>query len=102
MRTGQHVATLFVQYAPYALDSKVGNWADERFKHAYADRILRIIDEKAPGFSNSIIGQPHTGRHATGHLSCRCTPTELCLLNESPITASQDIQPFHDLLGFRS
>jgi hypothetical protein len=26
----KHVATLFVQYAPYTLDPKFGNWADPR------------------------------------------------------------------------
>jgi len=30
---GKHVINLFVQYAPYDLDPKVGNWADEDFKN---------------------------------------------------------------------
>lgn len=54
---GKHVASLFVQYAPYSLDPKIGNWADPHFKEAYADRVFSIIDEKAPGFSSSVIGR---------------------------------------------
>ena len=30
---GKHVVQLFVQFAPYNLDPKVGNWADEGFKN---------------------------------------------------------------------
>lgn len=36
---------------------QVGSWEDEAFKQSYADNILRIIDEKAPGFSSSVIGE---------------------------------------------
>lgn len=54
---GKHVASLFVQYAPYDLDPKVGSWEDEGFKNAFADRVFGIIDEKAPGFSSSILGR---------------------------------------------
>jgi len=54
---GKHVASLFVQYAPYNLDPKVGSWEDEGFKNAFADRVFGIIDEKAPDFSASILGR---------------------------------------------
>lgn len=53
---GKHVASLFVQYTPYNLDPKVGSWEDQKFKEAFAERVYHIIDEKAPGFSSSIIG----------------------------------------------
>lgn len=54
---GKHVVSLFVQWAPYNLDPKVGSWDDESFKNAYADKVFKIIDEYAPGFSNSVIGR---------------------------------------------
>jgi len=53
---GMHVAQLFVQYAPYDLDPAVGSWEDEGFKQAFARRVYALIDEKAPGFSDSILG----------------------------------------------
>lgn len=53
---GVHVAQLFVQYAPYDLDPRVGSWEDEGFKQAFSRRVYGIIDEKAPGFSDSILG----------------------------------------------
>ncbi len=53
---GQHVAQLFVQYAPYDLDPKHGSWNDPVFKSAFVDRCLKIVDEFCPRFSESIIG----------------------------------------------
>jgi phytoene dehydrogenase-like protein len=29
---GKHVVQLFVQFAPYNVDPKIGNWADPMFK----------------------------------------------------------------------
>lgn len=55
---GKHVASLFVQYAPYTLDPAVGSWEDPHFKEAFAERVFSLIDEKAPGFSGSILGKP--------------------------------------------
>jgi phytoene dehydrogenase-like protein len=52
---GQHVAQLFVQYAPYDVDPAVGSWADLEFKNAFADRVFAIVDEYAPGFSKSVL-----------------------------------------------
>jgi len=52
---GKHVAQLFVQYAPYDTDPKVGNWADPHFKEAFVKRVFDIVDEFAPGFSDSVI-----------------------------------------------
>ena len=54
---GKQVATLFVQYAPYQLDPKIGSRADPKFKEAFADRVFQIIDEKAPNFSSSVISK---------------------------------------------
>eukprot|EP01034_Spumella_vulgaris_P021985 gene21985-28072_t len=54
---GQHVVQLFVQFAPYQLDSKVGHWADPAFKNAFADRCFRIVEEFCPGFMASVLGR---------------------------------------------
>ena len=48
---GKHLASLFVQYAPYQLAE--GNWEQERDR--FADRVLAQIDEVAPGFSASVL-----------------------------------------------
>jgi phytoene dehydrogenase-like protein len=53
---GKHVVQLFVQYAPYDVDPKIGHWADPAFKEDFVYRCLRIVDEFCPGFSSSIIG----------------------------------------------
>ncbi len=53
---GQHVVQLFVQYAPYDVDPKIGHWADPAFKQDFVHRCLRIVDEFCPGFSSSVIG----------------------------------------------
>ncbi len=44
---GKHVVQLFVQFAPYTIDPKVGHWADEEFKNKFADRVFAIVDESA-------------------------------------------------------
>jgi phytoene dehydrogenase-like protein len=36
---GKHVVQLFVQFAPYDVDPKIGHWADPHFKDAFADRL---------------------------------------------------------------
>ena len=48
---GQHVASLFVQYVPYALEGS--HWDAER--DSFADRVLALVDEVAPGFSSSVL-----------------------------------------------
>lgn len=53
---GQHVVNLFVQYAPYDVDPKIGHWADPKFKEDFVYRCLRIVDEFCPNFSSSVIG----------------------------------------------
>lgn len=52
---GKHVVQLFVQFAPYDVNPKVGTWADPAFKEAFADRCFKIVDEFAPGFSKSVL-----------------------------------------------
>jgi phytoene dehydrogenase-like protein len=48
---GRHVASMFVQYVPYSpADS---DWEAER--EAFADRVLDLVDEVAPGFSASVL-----------------------------------------------
>ena len=51
---GCHVASLFVQFAPYQL-SGGSSWADEAFKTAFVDRVLDIVEEHCPGFRRSIL-----------------------------------------------
>lgn len=52
---GKHVVQFFVQFAPYDIDPKCGNWADPAFKEAFADRVFRIVEEHCPGFSSSVL-----------------------------------------------
>lgn len=49
---GQHLASMFVQYAPYALAD--GPWTGAR-KDAFADRCFEIVEQYAPGFRASVI-----------------------------------------------
>jgi phytoene dehydrogenase-like protein len=53
---GCHVASLFVQFAPYDLAGGA-SWEDERFKNAFADRCVGIVEEHAPGFAASVLGR---------------------------------------------
>jgi phytoene dehydrogenase-like protein len=48
---GKHVASMFVQYAPYELADS--NWSVERDR--FADRVFALVDEVAPGFSESVL-----------------------------------------------
>jgi phytoene dehydrogenase-like protein len=51
--SGQHVMSIFAQYAPYELVNS--NWDDER--EAFADRCIDLVDEFAPGFRTSVIAR---------------------------------------------
>jgi phytoene dehydrogenase-like protein len=46
---GHHVASLFVQHAP---ELPAEGWAAQR--EAFADRVLALVDEAAPGFAASV------------------------------------------------
>jgi phytoene dehydrogenase-like protein len=48
---GRHVASLFVQHVPHDWDA--ARWKGER--DAFADRVLALVDEVAPGFSASVL-----------------------------------------------
>lgn len=48
---GRHVASMFVQYAPYTLAESTWEIERERF----ADRVFALVDEVAPGFSSSVL-----------------------------------------------
>jgi phytoene dehydrogenase-like protein len=50
---GQHLMSMFVQYAPYKL--REGNWDD--LKEKFADRCFDIVEEYAPGFKRSVIAR---------------------------------------------
>jgi len=52
---GKHVASLFIQYTPYRLGD--GSWDDPGRKDAFADRVFRVIEEYAPGFTSSVIAR---------------------------------------------
>mmetsp|Transcript_52026 Transcript_52026/g.130641 ORF Transcript_52026/g.130641 Transcript_52026/m.130641 type:complete len:499 (-) Transcript_52026:47-1543(-) len=54
---GKHVVQLFVQYAPYAVDPKRGNWADPDFKAQFVRGVYDVVEEFAPSFSSSIVGE---------------------------------------------
>ena len=47
---GRHVASMFVQYAPW--QPAGSSWDAERDR--FADRVLSLVDEVAPGFSSSV------------------------------------------------
>ncbi|HZZ66105.1 MAG TPA: NAD(P)/FAD-dependent oxidoreductase [Candidatus Baltobacteraceae bacterium] len=49
---GKHLMSMFVQYAPYAIDG--APW-DTSAKAAFADRCFDIVEQYAPGFKNSVI-----------------------------------------------
>jgi phytoene dehydrogenase-like protein len=50
---GQHLMSMFVQYAPYRLAE--GTWDDQR--EAFADRCFDLLDEAAPNFKRSVIAR---------------------------------------------
>lgn len=52
---GKHVMSLFVQYTPYTLAQ--GTWDDPGMKEAFADRVFRVIEEFAPGFTASVLAR---------------------------------------------
>lgn len=49
MIIGKHIVQLFVQFAPYDVAPSEGSWTDDSFKNAFADRVIKIVDEYAPG-----------------------------------------------------
>jgi phytoene dehydrogenase-like protein len=50
---GQHLMSIFVQYAPYKL--REGNW--DELKEKFADRCFDILDEYAPNFKRSVLAR---------------------------------------------
>src|SRR5579884_1205883 len=50
---GQHLMSMFVQYAPYKL--REGNW--DELKESFADRCFDIVNEYAPNFKRSVIAR---------------------------------------------
>jgi phytoene dehydrogenase-like protein len=48
---GRHVASLFVQHVPYAPSE--GSW--DELRDVLADRVTALVDEVAPGFSQSVL-----------------------------------------------
>jgi len=53
---GQHVIQLFIQFAPYEIDPRIGNWADPGFKQFFVQRCLDVIENHCPGFQSNILG----------------------------------------------
>jgi phytoene dehydrogenase-like protein len=50
---GQHLMSMFIQYAPYRL--RPGTWDDHR--DAFADRCFDLLDEYAPNFKRSVLAR---------------------------------------------
>ena len=50
---GQHLMSMFIQYAPYKL--REGNWDELRDK--FADRCFDLLNEYAPNFKRSVIAR---------------------------------------------
>jgi len=48
---GKHIMGIFLQYAPYTL--RDANW--DQLREPFADRVLDLIDEYAPGFRSHVI-----------------------------------------------
>ncbi|MDA2928922.1 NAD(P)/FAD-dependent oxidoreductase [Acidobacteria bacterium AH-259-O06] len=48
---GKHIMGIFLQYTPY--DLKDADWSE--VKEEYADRVMELIEEYAPGFRNLIV-----------------------------------------------
>ncbi len=48
---GKHIMGIFLQYTPYRL--REGNWKTEKEK--YADHVMDLIEEYAPGFKSSVL-----------------------------------------------
>ena len=49
---GTHVMSVIAQYAPYAL--RDGTWDDDGRADAFADRVVAVLDELAPGLASSV------------------------------------------------
>jgi phytoene dehydrogenase-like protein len=50
---GQHVASIFVQYAPYHID---GGWDDAR-REAFGDTVIDTLSAYAPNLRSAIVGR---------------------------------------------
>ena len=50
---GQHVASCFVQYAPYDLE---GGWSEEK-KEAFAETVISTLERYAPNIRRAIVGK---------------------------------------------
>jgi phytoene dehydrogenase-like protein len=51
---GKHVMNVFLQYTPYTLAPEVApNW--HAIKESYADRVMDLIEEYAPGFKSRVL-----------------------------------------------
>jgi phytoene dehydrogenase-like protein len=50
---GQHLMSMFIQYAPYKL--REGNW--DELREGFADRCFDLLNEYAPNFKRSVIAR---------------------------------------------
>jgi phytoene dehydrogenase-like protein len=50
---GQHLMSMFIQYAPYKL--REGNW--DELKEGFADRCFDVLNEYAPNFKRSVLAR---------------------------------------------
>jgi phytoene dehydrogenase-like protein len=51
---GQHLMSMFCQYAPYTL--RDGEWNDER-RNEFAERCFNVVEQHAPGFKASVLAK---------------------------------------------
>jgi len=52
--TGKHVMNIFLQYTPYTLSPEAApSW--HALKESYADRVMDMIEEYAPGFKSRVL-----------------------------------------------
>jgi phytoene dehydrogenase-like protein len=51
--TGQHLISMFVQYAPYKV--RDGNW--DNMRDTFADRCFDVMEQYAPGFRRSVLNR---------------------------------------------
>jgi len=52
---GKHVMSIFVQYAPYQLESGPASWPEHR--EAFGDTVIDTLAEYCPGLKEAIIGR---------------------------------------------
>jgi len=66
---GKHVCQLFVQFAPYGVDPKIGNWADPHFKNSFVERVFKVNTTQHNTTQQNTT--QHNTTHTHTHTHCR-------------------------------